>query len=99
MPPPGTALYSLHQRSRARRVHGAIFPSGPVPGVTDLSAALETATGKVLGRCFPRHRHAGWQRSRRNRDPGVIARRPRLGHQTGKPQGRNTRKANGHDPL
>jgi hypothetical protein len=26
-------------------------------GVTDLFAALETATGKVLGRCFPRHRH------------------------------------------
>jgi transposase len=26
-------------------------------GVTDLFAALETATGRVLGRCFPRHRH------------------------------------------
>jgi transposase len=26
-------------------------------GVTDLFAALETATGKVLGRCFARHRH------------------------------------------
>jgi transposase len=26
-------------------------------GVTDLFAALETATGKVLGHCFPRHRH------------------------------------------
>jgi transposase len=26
-------------------------------GVTDLFAALETATGKVVGRCFPRHRH------------------------------------------
>ena len=25
--------------------------------MTDLFAALETATGKVLGRCFPRHRH------------------------------------------
>jgi transposase len=26
-------------------------------GVTDLFAALETATGKVVGRCFARHRH------------------------------------------
>jgi transposase len=26
-------------------------------GVTDLYAALETATGKVIGRCFARHRH------------------------------------------
>jgi transposase len=26
-------------------------------GGTDLFAALETATGKVLGRCYPRHRH------------------------------------------
>jgi hypothetical protein len=25
--------------------------------VTDLFAVLETTTGKVVGRCFPRHRH------------------------------------------
>ena len=29
-------------------------------GTTTLFAALEVATGKVIGQCMPRHRHQEW---------------------------------------